>query len=82
MMVLLCIVSLKLHVAIRWFVLISQLQIGLIEAIEVYLDDFSASEYKELAIHIAFEAGEFFRIRRTAIVKLLTRILAGGFPDK
>ena len=56
--------------------------VGLTEAIEDYLDDLSASKYKELANHIAFELGEGFRIRRTAIVKLLTRILADGFPDK
>lgn len=59
-----------------------EIPIGLTEAIEVYLEGLSASEYKELANTIAFEAGEFFRIRRTAIVKLLTRILADGFPNK
>lgn len=59
-----------------------EIPVGLTEAIEVYLDELSDKDYKELANQVAFEAGEFYRIRRTAIVKLLTRILADGFPDK
>lgn len=56
--------------------------VGLTEAVEHYLDALSASKYKELADHIAFELGEGFNVRRTTIVRLLTRILADGFPDK
>ena len=55
--------------------------VGLTEAVEHYLDDLSASKYKELSDHIAFELGEGFNVRRKTIVKLLSRILV-DYPDK
>lgn len=55
--------------------------VGLTEAVEHYLNDLSASKYKELANHIAFELGEGFNVRRKIIARLLTRILADGFPN-
>lgn len=56
--------------------------VGLTEAVERYLDDLSASKYKELSDHVAFELGEGFNVRRTTIARLLTLILADGYPDK
>lgn len=53
---------------------------GLKQAIGEYLDNLSVEEGRSLNAELALLLGERFFVRRTAIIKVLSRILASGDP--
>lgn len=53
---------------------------GLRQAIGEYLDNLAVEEKRSLNAKLALLLGERFFVRRTAIIKVLSRILASGDP--
>ena len=53
---------------------------GLRDAIKDYLEKMPKDEYRELNREISFLLGERFYVRKTAAIKVLSRLLSDGNP--